>query len=335
VPISVLVGTFFSARHWLDWKRRKRFPGGSNVIQGLRFPLAFRDCYIVTMRIKNLILVAAAMWLAHPLLLCADDQATLNPVNLNPVTALEQWGRYLAIDDRVVTEINAFASPDEPFPDGYGEALALDLRTAALDAAENGVRQIIAGEAKPFVEVTYPLPGFNRQHRPPPDDVTVEKFEQGFIRTEGIALIHAPKTTPSEAMSLYVSKDFRKGVSSRVARLWDEGSLDCIETSGVTGLLSPTHCCNSIHTLDDNNLAAEHAQVVSNGDTQKYQPFFFKESIKTFVQLPDDIIAIHYINYSRSVKLGRIKRALGTGKVRDSQQRRFDSLQEQLDAKSN
>jgi endonuclease/exonuclease/phosphatase family metal-dependent hydrolase len=43
------------------------------------------------MRVKNLTLVLVAAWLACPILLCADDDA-----KLDPVTAVEQWGRSLA-----------------------------------------------------------------------------------------------------------------------------------------------------------------------------------------------------------------------------------------------
>ena len=248
---------------------------------------------------------------------------------------LLSWGRQLVIDPRVEEEIGNFRSGDQVLPEGYAAALARDMRTAVIEASTEQVRGMRAGAISPFVEVSYPAPGFARVDRQPADsNKAVMDFEQGFILTEGVALINSYGASAEEALAVYVSRAFRKGVSSRVARLWDDDGLDCIETSGVAGLLSPTNCCNRINTLVEPALAAEHAQVVTNDDDDAVQPFFFKESMKTFVALSDGTLAVYYINYSRSVKLGRIKRALGTGQVRASQQKRFDSLQAHFDAVS-
>ena len=84
-------------------------------------------------------------------------------------------------------------------------------------------------------------------------------------------------------------------------------------------LLDPTLACNRIDRMSVEGLASEHSQVVKNQGVDPFQDVFFKESLKTFVRIPGGI-AYHYINYSRSVKLGRLKRAIGGGRIKASQE---------------
>ena len=252
----------------------------------------------------------------------ADDAASVS-------SRLGEWKSELELDPRVVTEVEMFERKDDPLPDGYAEALANDVRRAIFRTAQQAAQAIADGTAQPFVDVSYPDPGFERHNRPAPDDKVVEEFEDGFLRIEGIAFYKADGKTPAEVMEEYTSRDFRMATSSRIAELWSDDDLSCIETTGVKALLDPTKACNRIDLLVEDDLASEHSQVVSNLGDDDYQRVFFKESLKTFIRTPDGL-AVHYINYTRSVKLGTIKRKLGTGKVRGSQERNFEELRRRL-----
>jgi len=268
------------------------------------------------------ILMLAAIWI------CAGS-APPAAGTADAVKALAAWSDTLDIDRRVIGELARFEHDGERLTDSYMEAFARDLRRAVFDIARDRVAHILAGDIAPFVEVTYPEPGFDRHDRPSPDANAVERFESGFVKTEALAFFATDKMSPEQVLQLYTSDEFYKETSSRVERLWSEDNLSCIETKGVKGLLDPTQACNRIDKLISPAMASEHSQVVANPGNGDYQLVYFKESLKTFVALPGGI-ALHYINYTRSVRLGAIKRTLGKGKVRESQERRIELLREKL-----
>ena len=94
-------------------------------------------------------------------------------------------------------------------------------------------------------------------------------------------------------------------------------------------LLDPTMACNRIDRFFQGTVAAEHSQVVRNRGDNSYQDVFFKESLKTFVVTPGGV-ALHYINYSRSVRLGRLQRAIGGGRIEGSQENNARVLAERI-----
>ena len=57
----------------------------------------------------------------------------------------------------------------------------------------------------------------------------------------------------------------------------------------------------------ENGVTAEHSQVVSNPGGEDFQTVYFKESLKVFISVPDGL-ALYYINYTRSAKLGSLKK---------------------------
>ena len=243
-----------------------------------------------------------------------------------------QWGDSLVIDDGVIAELGRFERKGERLGSDYIEGFASDMRRAVLEAARGRVDGIVAGRSiAPFVEVSYPKPGFERYERLDPKAGARERFEEGFIKTEALAFFKAPDNSPEEAMRSYTSPEFRRRVSSRIEKLWTEGNLSCIETKGVKAMLDPTMVCNRIDELVDDAIASQHSQVVSNQGDGDYQIIFFKESLKTFIAIPGGI-AVHYINYTRGVRLGRIKRSIGKGKIRESQERQFGELRKLLES---
>ena len=107
-------------------------------------------------------------------------------------------------------------------------------------------------------------------------------------------------------------------VSSPIENIWMEGDENCVETKGVTLILSPMKNCSRIDELHRPGLAAQHSQTVANPGDDDYQPVYFKESIKTFVAVPGGLV-LHYINYSRTTGLGGLKKRIARGKLKDSQ----------------
>ena len=101
---------------------------------------------------------------------------------------------------------------------------------------------------------------------------------------------------------------------------------------GVTMVLSPIQYCNRIEECHLPGLSTQHSQTVMNDGGDDYQTVYFKESLKTFVAIPGGL-ALHYVNYSRSVGMGGIKKKIGRGKIRDSQQKAIDELAKAIESR--
>ena len=152
------------------------------------------------------------------------------------------------------------------------------------------------------------------------------------MRIEMVACLNGDDIDAEWALRAYTEPDFRMRVSSQIARIWPEDGNSCVETKGVTALLSPTIACNHITEFLTSDVASQHSQVVSKPIDDDYQTVYFKESVKTFVVM-DGVLALHYVNFTRSVKLGRVKRWAGTGKIKESEQRAAAELQAVIDAR--
>jgi hypothetical protein len=185
----------------------------------------------------------------------------------------------------------------------------------------------VDGPCEPFVKAEFPSAGFATEE---PDDAD-ERFESGFVRTEMVACFQADSLDPAALLEIYTSPDFRMEVEGRLERIWQEDGLSCVETGGMWALLDPTLACNRIDRFAEDGIAAEHSQVVWNQGEDPFQDIYFKESLKTFVRIPEGV-ALHYINYSRTIRLGRLKRALGRGKIEGSQENNARALAERISA---
>ena len=131
----------------------------------------------------------------------------------------------------------------------------------------------------------------------------------------------------------YVDPEFRMTVSSRIKHIWSEGGDSCIETKGFRPFLESTLVCNGIDEFHGGAIAAQHSQVVSNPGGDDHQDVYFKESLKTFVEIPGGI-ALHYINYTRTVKLGGLRKRIGRGKIAGSQEKAVDGLRKILEGQT-
>jgi len=236
-----------------------------------------------------------------------------------------QWTDTLELDERVIAEIDRFAADeDEQFSADYSRNLAVNLRRLVFADVSKRLDAIAAGDIEPFVEVTYPEAGFANQTGTAPAAKVEREFEDSFVRTELVAVFLESGASPETALELYTSPDFRKKATSRIQRIWDENGLNCVETGGVTMLLSPMLNCSRVSELLLPDLAMQHSQVVRNEGGDGYQPVYFKESVKTFVRVPGGIV-LHYVNYSRTIGMGGLKKSIGRKKLKGSQE---DAIEE-------
>jgi hypothetical protein len=254
-----------------------------------------------------------------------DDVAGVSNVG-DASAMIHRWGRELDIDERVLAEMHRYADEEGEFGEGYARALTASVRRLILEGAASQLVALSKGQCNPFVEVTYEEPGFAAEDGQPPDRKPEQKFEAGFIRTELLACLKAEDIVPEDALRTYTDPEFRMKVSSRIKRIWLEGNESCIETKGLRPFLSSTLVCNRINEYRSSGLASQHSQVVSNPGGDDHQDVYFKESLKTFVRIPGGM-ALHYINYTRTVRLRGLKKRIGRKKVIESQQDAVRELQ--------
>lgn len=237
------------------------------------------------------------------------------------------WGDTLEVDERILAEIKRFE--DGGLDDAYAMSLAESVRRLVFKSATTRLEALAKGECSPFVDVRFEEAGFASPDAAPTNDLERE-FEGAFIRTELLACFQTDDVTAEDALRTYVDPEFRKTVSSRVKRIWSEGGESCIETNGVRPFLQSTLVCNRIDEFHNGALAAQHSQVVSNPGGDDHQDVYFKESLKTFLEIPGGI-ALHYINYTRAVKLGGLRKRIGRGKIAGSQEKAVEGLRKILE----
>ena len=245
-------------------------------------------------------------------------------------SALVAWGSELEKDPRVAAEVQSFEREGGELGEGYAARLAEGIRGLVFSQAGERIRALLDGECEPFIDVSFPDPGFAAQKDDSKPPKTVRRFESSFVRTEVLACLETD-VSPEEALGIYTSPAFRMRVSSRINRIWDEGDEGCIEIDGVKMLLSPTLSCNSITELRLDGLAAQHSQVVSNSEAGKYQRVYFKESLKVFVAIPGGL-ALYYINYARASDLGGLSKFVARRSIASSQEEAIQELRARLAA---
>lgn len=245
------------------------------------------------------------------------------------VPVIAQWGEELDLDERIVEQIDRYSREEDDLGDSYAPEIAAAVRRLVFQDAVNALGNLPEVGAEPSVEVTYLEPGFAACDGKEPNDDHQRDFEKGYIRIEVVATFEIQGATPEQALRAYTNPEFRMSTSSRIKRIWTEDDLSCVEVKGVRALLSPTFACNRIDELIRPGLASQHSQVVSNPGGDDYQTVYCKESLKTFVAVRNGL-AMHYINYTRAVKLGRLKKSLGRGRIVDSEEEKIQELKTRL-----
>ena len=237
-------------------------------------------------------------------------------------------GQGLEIDDRVVEEMLRYEDGDARLDLEYARRLATAVRGLILSTALQRLEALAAGTCSSFVDVVFEAPGFAPGVSAESD--VAREFEAGFVRIEVVACVPDGDADPEAALREYTDPAFRRAVSSRVKRIWNDGGESCVETTGFAAFLKSTLSCNRIEELLMPTVAAQHAQVVRNPAADEHQVVFFKESLKTFVRLPSGL-ALHYINYTRTDKFGGLRKRVGRGKIIGSQERAVEHLRAWLD----
>lgn len=255
--------------------------------------------------------------------------ATAAAAEDGPAALLGSWLDSLVLDEGVIQELERFSRDEGEWPEGTEERLATMFRARVREDLSRALDRIAGGDLEPRVQVDYLEPSDFARGREETRDKRGRKFEEGVIRTEQVAFFPGEKTVPAKALATFVDPAFRQQTSSRIESIEESDGLSCIMTKGMWGLLDPTSSCNRIDLLDAGNVAAEHSQVVDNPGGGDFQPVYFKESVKAFVAVPEGLV-LYYINYTRSAKLGSIKKKLGRGKIEDSQIERAAALAQAL-----
>ena len=245
-------------------------------------------------------------------------------------SSVAAWVDSLPFDPRVMDNIELFAGGKrDAFGDRYAVGLFAGVRSLVGADAERRLNELSEGVRRPFIEVTILEPGFAFAGENRPQNETEREFEKSFVRTEVVVFFENEGTSPGTALRLYTGAEFRKSVSSRIERVWEEEGEVCVEIRGVKLLLDPLAYCDRVEDLHAEGLSVQHTLAVRNAGGDGYQTMFFKESLKTFVRLPDGL-AFHYINYSRTIGMGAVQRRIARGKIEDSERNAVEELARRL-----
>lgn len=247
----------------------------------------------------------------------------------DPAGLVRSWAETLDVDDGAVEQIARYSAEEENLGPDYPAELASRVRRLLIGDAARALATLAAYRDEPVVEAEFLDAGFANPDGGDPESPAQRDFEEGFIRIESRAFIPAAGVTPQRALEVFSSPRFRMDCSSRIKRIWRQDGLSCVEVGGVTAIMSPTTACSQVTDLKEAGVASQHSQAVSNPGGDDYQTVYFKESLKTFVAVHGGLV-YHYIHYTRSVKLGRIKRTFGRGKIEDSEMTKIVELQRRL-----
>lgn len=248
--------------------------------------------------------------------------------------SLAEWGRSMDLDPRITRELLRFREGGRTLNTAQAGAFIRDIRAKVFYSAERQVALLQSGDCTPFVEVSIgELDSLSVRRGVKGEEKAWDDFENSVIRTEMVACLETDVTDPAEVLRLYVSPEFRMAAEGRIKEMWEDQEGQCMETKGVLSLVDPTRVCNRTSEFRGDQLAAQHSQVVFNEGRNPFQAVFFKESLKTFVRVPGGM-ALHYINYARAGKLGRLERWAGPGQIRGSQEGNVEELRKRLRARS-
>ncbi len=273
------------------------------------------------MRRTILSLACLGLFLPHGV-----SQAQKGTSGVSAGERIGEFGAGLPLHPGVVASIEAFRTGDAGFPPAFAEQLARAVRTETFRTAREALDRLAAEGCRPFVRVTFPDP----DHW----DVTDvgqagRKLLEGMVKTEAVACF-STDLDPETVLDRYTSPEFRMRAESRIKEMVERGGLSCVRTGGVPILLDPTEACNEIHRLSEGELAAEHSQVVRNGEANGIQLVYLKESLKTFVATPEGL-QFHYVNISRSVDLGWSTRWIAEKKIKESEEGQVEALRSEIE----
>ncbi len=240
----------------------------------------------------------------------------------------------LEIDPGVLTEIQLFDEKDHSLSVEYAAALARQLRDIAFSQTASRLKTFQEGPCVDAVEVDFLKAGLKLKDFPIELGPAEKDFEKGFIRVEAVACFPDITQGAAEALELYTSPEFRMSTSSTVKRVDEDQGASCVETKGIPVILKATLYCNRVQNFFADGMAVQHSQVTSNPEPGKFQNVFFKESLKSFVELPGGGLGFYYINYSRSDRIGSLKRSLGKNSVITSQKKALEKLRQRLKEKT-
>ena len=256
----------------------------------------------------------------------------------NQGSTIAAWVDTLPIDKRVTDGIELFAHAQRSaFDEGYASRLAAGIRGLIAADAGAALKRIFEGERHTSIQVAILKPGFAFGGGKAPGDVpgvapgnaTERDFEESFVRIEVVAFFERETASPAAALDLYTNEEFRRTVSSRIRRIWNEGGEICYQVGGVTLMVHPVDYCDRIEDLRLEEISSQHAQTVRNAGGKGNQAVYFKESLKTFRRLPDGL-AFHYVSYSRTVGAGGIRGRLARVEIEDSEKKALEELGRRL-----
>jgi hypothetical protein len=248
----------------------------------------------------------------------------------NQRSTVAAWIDSLPFDRRVTEGIELFARERQSkLDEGYASRLAAGIRGLIAADAERRLEQLSGGVRRPFVEVSILKPGFASAEGRAPDNATERDFEASFVRIEVVAFFEHETETPAAALDIYTNEEFRKSVSPRIRRIWNEDNELCYEVGGVKLLVRPVEYCDRIEELEQEDISLQHAQAVRNKGEKGDQTVYFKESLKTFMRLPDGL-AFHYVNYSRTADVSGIRGKLARIQIEDSEKKALEELGRRL-----
>ena len=240
---------------------------------------------------------------------------------------------HLEIEAGVLAEILRFDEEGHSLLDKYASALAQRLREISFSESASQLETFQEGVCEEAVEVDFLKDGLKLADFPIPLGVAEEEFEKGFMRVEVVFCFPDIERSAKDALMLYTSPEFRLSSSSTLKRINEEQGVSCVETRGIPAILKATLYCNSVHNFFAEGMAVQHSQVIDNPKPEKYQNIYFKESLKSFVELPGGGLGFHYINYSRSDRVRGLKRSLGKNSVIGSQKKALEKLRQRLSPK--
>ena len=275
---------------------------------------------------EPIIRIRIGLWLAALTLACITAEAATG----EGVSRLAAWSDTLPIEPRVIVEIDRYEREENtPFGDAYANGLAAGVRRLVFESVRKALERPVERGREPLIEVTFMEPGFAGRAAEATASGSEAEFEKSIVRTECIAFLESRDITPAEALEIYADPGFRMDTRSKIKRIWMEDGLDCVETEGVRIVMSPTLYCSRVDEFRDSTMAAQHSQGVSSEGGDGYQAVYFKESLKTFVEVPGGIV-FHYINYYRGGGLGGVQKRVGKGKIVESEKRVIEEFAKRL-----
>jgi hypothetical protein len=238
------------------------------------------------------------------------------------------WLSSLPVDEGVAREMGRFTASRTVLPSDYTRALPDWIRQDIARRVQSALEGIQARGCTPSVVADYPGKGFSGLGE---GAGVVEDFENSFVLTEMVACFPGTSADPESALRTYTDPEFRMEAEGRIEEIVSESGLSCVQTGGVPLLMDPSRACNRITELVEGAVASQHSQVVRGDPADRFQPIYFKESVKTFVRTPEGL-ALHYVNYTRTMNLGGLAKRVGRGKIEEGQRAQADLLAKRLSA---